>query len=560
MLEQGIGVSLINHVPEELLFVTLRGIRVEFITSSAHQCLNATIQHLQVDNKLANSHNPVMVYPSSPLSGEVECNYPILHVYAEKVPHKSPFAIVFKELNIKVRELTILLEERLLFKLLQWAGVGHSPQQGPTDRDEIRNMLTQRTVTPSTSDEVTRQIYFDQLRISETELRVSMHTTSQLPDDLTKIKQHLGFPLVKFESPITLEGFVQCHVLGTPGVYSDALVKHYKGVLKNQAIKIGLSVDFLGNPVGLLTDVASGVSGMLSAQPDVVGLVRDVAHGMSDTTSKLTGTVSHMFGQATFDSSFQEEREQLLESAQSSSEHFQAGLIGLTSGVFGGVTSLITQPYKGALEYGVGGFLAGVGKGIIGTVAKPVAGLFDFASGTTAALRETTSRVSRQHPPPVRHRRCCVGASGALVPYSMSQARGQEYLMRLNDGEPSEKLVSYELLYENSPKDRMKVIISSQYLYFFRESPPEPSSIDARFSLDDLAECRPAQAKSSVPTVYIVLSLVEKEGSTYKAPKYKCMDDNRSTKIAQLINYAKNLHEEEKHVVRTLRLQQGTIW
>ena len=64
--------------------------------------------------------------------------------------------------------------------------------------------------------------------------------------------------------------------------------------------------------------------------------------------------MSHVFGQATFDSSFQEEREQLLESAQSSSEHFQAGLIGLTSGVFGGVTSLITQPYKGALEYGVG--------------------------------------------------------------------------------------------------------------------------------------------------------------------------------------------------------------
>jgi len=30
--------------------------------------------------------------------------------------------------------------------------------------------------------------------------------------------------------------------------------------------------------------------------------------------------------------------------------------------------------------------------------------------------------------------------------------------------------------------------------------------------------------------------------------------------VAQLINYAKNLHEEEKHVVRTLRLQQDTIW
>ena len=39
--------------------------------------------------------------------------------------------------------------------------------------------------------------------------------------------------------------------------------------------------------MGLFSDVASGVSGMISVQPDVVGLVRDVAHGMSDTTSKV---------------------------------------------------------------------------------------------------------------------------------------------------------------------------------------------------------------------------------------------------------------------------------
>ena len=106
-------------------------------------------------------------------------------------------------------------------------------------------------MTPSTSDEVTRQIYFDQLRISETELRVSMHTTSQLPDDLTKIKQHLGFPLVKFESPITLEGFVQCHVLGTPGVYSDALVKHYKGVrtLVNMLLSVEIACLIYNNVI-----------------------------------------------------------------------------------------------------------------------------------------------------------------------------------------------------------------------------------------------------------------------------------------------------------------------
>ena len=60
--------------------------------------------------------------------------------------------------------------------------------------------------------------------------------------------------------------------------------------LKSQAFALLGSVDFLGNPVGLLSDVATGVSGMVSLQPDVVGLVRNVAHGVSNTTSKVCGS------------------------------------------------------------------------------------------------------------------------------------------------------------------------------------------------------------------------------------------------------------------------------
>ena len=80
---------------------------------------------------------------------------------------------------------------------------------------------------------------------------------------------------------------------------------------------------------------------------------------------------------------------------------------------------------------------------MVGTVAKPVAGLLDFASGTTAALRETMSRVSRQMPQPMRLRRACTGATGSgLIPYSFQLARGQEYLLTLNDGNTQEKLVT----------------------------------------------------------------------------------------------------------------------
>ena len=47
--------------------------------------------------------------------------------------------------EVRVREMTLLLEERLLFKLLQWAGLGGvANKEGSSSEDEIMNMLTQR--------------------------------------------------------------------------------------------------------------------------------------------------------------------------------------------------------------------------------------------------------------------------------------------------------------------------------------------------------------------------------------------------------------------------------
>ena len=68
-----------------------------------------------------------------------------------------------------------------------------------------------------------------------------------------------------------------------------------------------------------------------------------------------------------------------------------------------------------------------------GTITKPVAGILDFASNTSAALRETTSRISRVRPERLRLKRCCVDPSGALVPYQAQMARAQMYLRHLKE-------------------------------------------------------------------------------------------------------------------------------
>ena len=75
-----------------------------------------------------------------------------------------------------------------------------------------------------------RQLYIEQLALSDTELHVSVHTASQLPDDLQLLKKQLGIRLVQFQSPIFLDGIVRSHMLGTPGLFVDVLGKHYKRV------------------------------------------------------------------------------------------------------------------------------------------------------------------------------------------------------------------------------------------------------------------------------------------------------------------------------------------
>lgn len=57
------------------------------------------------------------------------------------------------------------------------------------------------------------------------------------------------------------------------------------------------------------------------------------------------------------------------------------------------------------------------------------------------------------------------------------------------------RLVSYEVL--NQGQDSMKAIISSQFIYMFKDSPPDPSSLQGKLNLDDLMECRAAQSKTS---------------------------------------------------------------
>lgn len=56
--------------------------------------------------------------------------------------------------------------------------------------------------------------------------------------------------------------------------------------LLSQAASILGSVDFLGNPMGLLNDVSEGVTGLIK-YGNVGGLIRNVTHGVSNSAAKV---------------------------------------------------------------------------------------------------------------------------------------------------------------------------------------------------------------------------------------------------------------------------------
>uniref|UniRef100_A0A8C0WII9 Vacuolar protein sorting-associated protein 13D n=1 Tax=Castor canadensis TaxID=51338 RepID=A0A8C0WII9_CASCN len=216
-------------------------------------------------------------------------------------------------------------------------------------------------------------------------------TACDLRPHTQALKSTLGFPLIRFEDAvINLDPFTRVHPYETKEFIINDVLKHFQEELLSQAARILGSVDFLGNPMGLLNDVSEGVTGLIK-YGNVGGLIRNVTHGVSNSAAKFAGTLSDGLGK-TMDNRHQSEREYIRYHAATSGEHLVAGIHGLAHGIIGGLTSVITSTVEGVkTEGGVSGFISGLGKGLVGTVTKPVAGALDFASETAQAVRDTAT-------------------------------------------------------------------------------------------------------------------------------------------------------------------------
>lgn len=455
---------------EELAFFSLENITLEAVATPSVRSLDLSVDDVQVDNQLLETPCPVALFTLKPASTDSPQRNKLsaLQLTAKMLPSPNANAVIFEHLILSLRPMSIYLEERLMLRMADFMGLGRAQADASALSDES-DYEAHRVATQLMAANVKRY-YFGDLQIVVSQNRLSVITATKLTPKMMETKRHLGLTLIKFEDAIIeFEKFTDKHHFETLEVYLSAIKSHYKKELKWQAGSILGSVDFLGNPLGFANDVSEGVSGLIF-EGSVKSLVKNVTHGISNSTAKLTETLSDGLGRVVLDEEDTEARQRILNVATTtnSTDHLVAGLKGLGFGLLGGVTSIVKHTYSGVQADGFQGLIAGFGMGLVGTVTKPVIGMLDLASETANAVRETSKSSNRQMPERKRLPRCVTGAPGSLLPpYSYTQGKGQNILYMLNKRDFSEQLMAYEPCLFDGEDSKLELLVSMENVWVF---------------------------------------------------------------------------------------------
>ncbi|PSN61047.1 vacuolar protein sorting-associated protein 13 [Corynespora cassiicola Philippines] len=456
----GIGISLVNRQLRELVYVTLRDIELKYSDSALYQMVNLTVKWIQIDNQLYGGIFPIIFYPSVvPKTGKEMEAHPIFQTSITRVKDDSYGVLYIKYFTILLQQMTLEIDEDFIFAMLDFAkipGASWSEEKEGKLWDESLDM-------PEPKQEQSGQdVYFELLHLQPMQIDLSFVRTERINAEDTATSSN---PLMFAVNVLTMSiGNVNdapvrynALMLENARVSTDALINNIKNHYVQESLRqvhvvIG-SADFLGNPVGLFTNVSSGVADIFyepyqglvkSDRPEELGIgiakgassfVKKSVFGFSDSMAKFTGSMSKGLSAATLDKEFQDQRR--MSRSRNRPKH---ALYGITAGgnafassLASGLGGLARHPIQGAEKEGALGFVKGVGKGLLGVPTKAAIGAFDLASNMAEGVRNTTTVFDQEGLDRVRLSRF-IGQDGVVRPYSQREALGQFWLKTLDNG------------------------------------------------------------------------------------------------------------------------------
>jgi len=172
------------------------------------------------------------------------------------------------------------------------------------------------------------------------------------------------------------------------------------------------NVEFLGNPVGLVNNLGTGVKDFfyeplegLKGDGDsknfLEGLKRGTAslgsnfsEGLGNSMSKITGTIGEGIAQISMDKDYLVKRNKArTKEANTVGQGLRKGVFEFGEGLAGAVSGVVVQPIRGMEKQGVYGFGKGLFKGVVGVAVKPVVGILDMTSRATEGIKNESKRL-----------------------------------------------------------------------------------------------------------------------------------------------------------------------
>ncbi|KAG5731737.1 Vacuolar protein sorting-associated protein 13 [Termitomyces sp. T112] len=486
----GIGVSLVNKRVVEVVYVLLDALKLEYTNSAVAQAFNMSCGMVQVDNQLHDALYPVVIQPT-PIGKESSgvAALPTVQTSILWLKDQEHGVFFVKYCSILLQALTIEADEDLLFALYELTQIeGASWERGPED------VLIQNidTIPEPLDDTVGQELYFEILELQPIKLSLSFMRTERVSSEET-LSIRNPFAVVVNALTMTVGNIndapLELNALGIKDMrltlpeLQTRITYHYRQDILRQLYRILGSADFIGNPVGLFTNVSSGVADIfyepfhgvvmhgnkelgIGIAKGAASFVKKTVFGLSDSVTKFTSSVGKGLSAATFDSEYQARRR--MAQRRNKPRHaiygIAAGGEAFASSVTSAMEGVLMKPIEGAGSEGVIGFFKGVGKGLVGVVTKPVIGVFDLASNVSEGIRNTTTVFDSPGRDRVRLPRH-VPADGVLRPYSAREASGQYWMKDLSNG--AYRHDSYVAHIHSTGDDSVVLLTTSRVILFW---------------------------------------------------------------------------------------------
>ncbi|KIM48205.1 hypothetical protein M413DRAFT_439924 [Hebeloma cylindrosporum] len=489
----GVGISLINKTMAEVIYLTTDGIKFEYTNSNVAQSVNVACGTLQIDNQLHEAIFPVILQPT-PLPKESAGVGALPTVQASVIWLKDQEHGVFfiKYCSVLLQALTIETDEDLLFAIYDLVQIrGASWEEGTAD------VLIQfpDDINEPSMDAIGQDLYFEVLELQPIKLSLSFMRTERVnSEDKLSIRNPLAVVVNALtmtvgninDAPLEMNALAIKDMRLTMPELQSRIAYHYRQDVLRQLYRILGSADFIGNPVGLFTNVSSGVADIfyepfqgvvvhgnkelgIGIAKGAASFVKKTVFGVSDSVTKFTSSVGKGLSAATFDSEYQARRR--MTQRRNKPRHaiygVTAGGEAFASSVTSAMEGVFMKPIEGAEAEGAFGFFKGVGKGLVGAVTKPVVGVFDLASNVSEGIRNTTTVFDNPERDRIRLPRL-VAADGVLRTYSSREALGQSWMRDLNNGAYRHE---HYVAHINSPgADNVILLTASQVLSFWSKN------------------------------------------------------------------------------------------